>query len=166
MSVKRNKNKRGLAYLTNMPTKLLSDTDIEKRCKFNFSYLHHSGEWGQDFIEWNLAAGNSSIVKLINKIKDYTKSSLEHWVNKPCTGGHVLKFYDRFPLHSNFSQPKSIPTDVEWGVFRLENKARLVGFRVSETTSAVYEQKYCTNTFYVVFLDNNHDFYPTTKRNT
>ncbi len=166
MSIKRKKNVQKNKFLHELPTSTLGDTDIETRCKFNFSYFHHSGKWGQDFIEWNLAAGTSSLVKLINKIKDYTKSSLEHWKNQPYAGGNVLKFYDAFPSHSNFSQPKSIPTDVEWGVFRLENKARLVGFRVPETVNAMYGRKYCTNTFYVTFLDKEHDFYPTIKRNT
>jgi len=166
MSVKRNKNKRGKTFLDNIPTSLLSDTNIEKRCKFNFSFFHHGNSFGQDFAQWNKVDGNSQLVKLMDKIKDYTSSSLKELEMKPYPGGTVLKFYSKYPAHSKLEKPKSVPTDVEWGVFRVDAKSRLVGFKITEETNSQYNLRYCSNTFYVVFLDELHEFYPTTKKNT
>lgn len=67
----------------------------------------------------------------------------------------VLKIYGNFPDKSNFTQPKHIINDVRWAVIMdiKGQKARVAGHIID-------------NIFYVVFLDKEHKFYITEKKNT
>lgn len=67
----------------------------------------------------------------------------------------VLKIYGKFPTKSDFNQPQHIIEDVNWAVIMdiKGQKGRVAGHIIS-------------NVFYVVFLDQNHRFYITEKKNT
>lgn len=137
------------------------DNNLTLRAKFNFSYIDESQ--GQKFSDWS----HEQLVKLLNKLKEYSRESLKHWQNaKIGTGQHrfnVLSIYSSFPKDSNFTFPKHVPHQVCWARFRLEWDARLIGFIIPPD----YHNKphhfthefYDCNTFYVVFLDIKHDFY-------
>ncbi len=109
------------------------------------------------------------MVKLLNKLKDYTRESLDYWTHQRVGGGglKVLEEYKDFPRNSDFIHPKHIPHQASWARFRLEQRVRLVGFMIPneyEGKEVVkYGMKYSRNIFYVVFLDKDHRFYKTEK---
>lgn len=155
-------NAKRASFLTTFPTASIElETDkLASKCKFNFAYFD-SGT--QDFGSWN----HGQLVKLLNKLKAYSNETLEYWKDQPIEKSNVLKFYEQYPAHSKFKKPKSVPHQAEWGVFRLEGAMRLAGFVLPDKYSGKQQHKsdfnFCCNTFYVVFLDKNHEFYPVTK---
>jgi hypothetical protein len=66
-----------------------------------------------------------------------------------------LKVYGAFPFNSEFKNPFSDDMELQWGVIMRINgqKGRVAGYVVG-------------NVFYVVFLDSEHKFYPSEKKNT
>ncbi len=156
-------------FLSTIPQDSLSNCDILSRSKFNFSYLDINPP-GQNFIDWNNAEGNSKLVKLMGKLKEFTRQSLKHWENekigKGKRGGRgkrqsCLEVYKEFPKNSDFVHPPYVPEDVWWARFRIDNDTRLVGFVVPDNLDKTIKDSFDYNTFYVVFLDENHKFYKT-----
>ena len=153
------------AYLSSLPQDCIATSDIHTRCKFNFSYFD-TNQVGQNFIDWNDVSGNSKLNKLMEKMKEFTRQPLSYWRNlkigKGKQGGkgkrqHCLEVYGDFPNNSAFKHPAHVPDDVHWARFRMDCGTRLVGFILPESE----DQKNDTNTFYLVFLDENHQFYLT-----
>ncbi len=66
-----------------------------------------------------------------------------------------IKVYDHFPVNSKFTNPFIYDNDLQWAVVMniKGQKPRVVGYIKD-------------NIFFVVFLDGDHIFYPTTKKNT
>jgi len=154
-------------FLSSIPQDTLKDSDIINRSKFNFSYFDTNPP-GQDFSDWNTTSGNSKLVKLVNKLKEFTREPLSYWENQKIGKGKrggkgkrqaCLEIYKDFPKKSGFKHPPHVPEDVWWGRFRIDNDTRLAGFVIPETLNAKHD--YDCNTFYVVFLDENHQFYMT-----
>lgn len=118
---------------------------------------------GQKFDDWT----HLQLCKLLDKLQNYCKKRLQYWANERVGGGgnKVFVIYDEFPSKSNFVHPKHVPHQARWARFRLEGAMRLVGFVVPEELhDCVCEMtkiRFDTNTFYVVFLDANHEFYLT-----
>lgn len=159
------RSKRKENFLKNIPATSLdsSGDDLTRRCKFNFSYLCHGDGYGQSFDDWT----EGEIKSLFKKIKDYSRESLDYWKmqqigSKKC---RVLSIYGEFPKISSFKVPPNVPYQACWGRFRLDFAGRLVGFVVPDSLHdschAVTGMRYDKNTFYVVFLDKNHEFYIT-----
>lgn len=152
-------NSRTDSFVKSIPEKSLESEgeQLSGRCKFNFHYFQCDPP-GQGWGEWS----HGELVKLLSKLQFYSESPLSYWENTK-----VLSIYDRFPVKSDFSHPKAIPHDVRWGRFRLEQKVRLVGFVVPSVLNGCAhtstKQSFCSNTFYVVFLDRDHRFYITEK---
>ncbi|MBM6550762.1 hypothetical protein [Marinomonas ostreistagni] len=159
------KNSRKDGFLSKIPTISIfsENNDLSKRCKFNFSYFDRDQDAGQDFKDWN----QDNIVKLIDKLINYSKDSLEHWQREKIGrgSGHVLEVYGDFPKKSDFSHPKHVPIEAKWARFRIDSSTRLIGFVTPETCHDMKqgssEWKFCKNTFYIVFLDDEHRFYKT-----
>ena len=155
-------NNAKAGFLASIPTASFdSDSDtITKKCKFNFAYFEKQ-DAGQDFSDWSA----SQLIKLSDKIKEYSKESLRYWID------HAPHFviYGAFPPkeRTDFVHPKHVPHQASWCRFRLESKVRLVGFvipgdyhgKAHHRTGERFDQ----NVFYVVFLDANHRFYKTEK---
>jgi len=163
-------NKGKSKFLDKVPeTSLQSkNVDLTKRCKFNFSYFAGDNKnSGDTFTQWE---STNKLALLASKIKDYSREDLKHWkqfgVGK--NRNSILEIYPQFPSHSNFEYPKNIPIDVEWGRFRLDQNCRLAGFVIPASFHNKLDEKtryfFDMNTFYVVFLDSNHDFYPLNKQ--
>ena len=156
-------NSRKDAFLTRFPTASIdSKTDkLASKCKFNFGYFTNSQRAGQDFKDWS----NEQLLKLLDKLVSYSKESLSHWENQPIGkgSGHVLEVYGKFPTNSDFEHPKHVPHQACWGRFRLESSVRLAGFIIPKDYDNKQQNsssfKFCSNTFYVVFLDKDHKFY-------
>jgi hypothetical protein len=141
-----------------------NDSDcLSKKCKFNFSYFDIQ-DAGQSFDDWD----QKQISKLLNKLKDYCNEPLSYWKNKPIgKSGTVLAIYGTFPKNSDFTHPKHVPHQAQWGRFRIESAVRLVGFvlpdEYHDKAHARTGYRFDCNTFYVVFLDAEHKFYKTEK---
>lgn len=169
--MKRFSNSKKENFLASRPQSSIDTSEIEIRCKFNYSYFDQSQTAGQNLDEWMSERGISSLKNLFEKIKEYTSQPLKYWLNERVGSGglSVLAYYDSFPKKSEFVHPPHVPHDVTWARFRLGNKVRLIGFVLPEdvcrskskvsTNGNFYP--YDPNTFYVVFLDKNHKFYLT-----
>lgn len=163
------KNTRKKQFLSDFPEAHFDSESCNHpiRSKLNFSYFDRSQPSGQDFSDWT----HDQLKKLLNKLVEYGKKPLSDWTNEKVGKGsqHVLEIYGSFPSHSDFRHPKHIPKDVQWARFRLESDMRLIGFVIPESLNAKESKQsnkflFCTNTFYVVFLDKNHKFYKSTPR--
>ncbi|WP_373033292.1 hypothetical protein [Sulfurovum sp.] len=155
------KNTKTLALLKDIITSSLdNDGDtLTSRCKFNFSYFDSSQPAGQGFSDW----GHNELIKLLEKLVNYSKEPLSYWKNQKNGKQNILEIYGDFPKNSDFEHPKYIPHQAQWGRFRLEAKVRLIGFVLpstyDNTVHKVTAKRYDVNTFYVVFLDKDHMFY-------
>lgn len=92
------------------------------------------------------------LLKLLNTIKDLSKMRR----NEACFGNNSkIKIYGNFPESSNteYSYPAHVADEAEWARFHLQGKEIIVGHIVN-------------NIFYVVFLDKDHKFYISEKKNT
>jgi len=161
---KKFKNRRKDAFLSSIPVVSIEsvDNDITKRCKFNFSYFTID-EAGQNFSDWS----QDELAKLLDKLKEYSKFSLDE-LSKMKVGRYaIFERYTSFPVNSDFKLPKHIPHQAIWCRFHLENRPRLIGFTIPEEFHDKIHQRtglrFDTNTFYVVFLDRDHRFYKTKK---
>lgn len=148
-------------FLESIPVASLDhpDDNLAERCKFKFSYFTvPEGKTGFDsWSQENLAA-------FIYKLKEYGKYPLIHWTRlRVGKSGTVLSIYKDFPKKSAFTPPKHVPHQAQWGRFRLDWAGRLCGFVVppeySNVLQASNSHKFDCNTFYVVFIDDNHEFY-------
>lgn len=122
--------------------------DDEPRVVFNFrDFDKQQIPPGQSFNEWEKDGRLSPLFKSLVEISELTL--------KEAMSREVIKKYKEFPPHSFFEPPKHIAKDANWATInRIDGqKSRVVGHLVN-------------NIFYVVFLDKNHQFYPTKKKNT
>ncbi|MBJ2210799.1 MULTISPECIES: hypothetical protein [Pseudomonas] len=159
------KNPLKLKFLEQFPISSLASSDIRSRCKFNLSFFDDSQQHGSAFD----ALDSATLSDILSKIKAFTRNDLNYWRNERCGGSGLKIFtdYTSFPKKSNFSFPKYIPHDVRWGRFRLENLMRLVGFTIPgafENNDKTNNQPYDMNTFYLVFIDLEHNFYISEKK--
>lgn len=157
-------NSRTSDFLKTIPTTSIYDSnnDMAKRCKFNFSYFTKDANAGQDFQEWN----HRNLYELLNKLKEYSKFELSYWENKRQGNHPTLVYYDSFPTgRTDFILPKHVPHQAVWSRFRLSGSSRLIGFVLPKEYNYKEQNengfKFDSNTFYVVFLDKNHQFYKT-----
>lgn len=157
-------NRKKLNFLASIPTVSIDDTsnDLAKRAKFNFSYFICPPEAGQSFDGWS----NEELVDLCQKLVIYSKETLDHWqkVRAGMGGGHVLEVYKNFPRRSNFKEPLHVPLEALWARFRIDRATRVVGFvlpSIFDKSMSKCGHLFDCNTFYLVFLDKNHDFYLT-----
>lgn len=154
-------NSRKDSFLDSIPkASIEAEGDVlTVKCKFNFAYFDVQAA-GQSFDQWSA----DERLELLTKLKDYSKESLEYWRTRPIgKSGTVLAIYEKFPNSSKFFHPKHVPHEAHWGRFRLDHSGRMVGFVIPKKFDGVTHPKtkrpYDCNTFYVVFLDKNHDFY-------
>lgn len=160
-------NPRRVNFLDSFIEIKLATGDIRDRSRFNFSYFDDTQDHGASFGSLSAA----ELASILEKLRCYSKSSLNYWRNERCGGVRglrVLADYDSFPEKSDFTHPKFVPTDVRWGRFRMENLSRLIGFtipgEVARAPLAKDGTPFDVNTFYVVFIDQNHRFYLTEKK--
>lgn len=135
-----------------------ANDDLTQRSKFNFSYFTGSKP-GQDFHEWSA----EDLAKLFGKLKEFSREPLRNWTRMPAgKSGSVLSVYGEWPKQSGFTPPKHVPHQARWARFRLDWSARLVGFVVPDSLHDTIHNcggRFDSNTFYVVFLDANHQFW-------
>ena len=154
------KNPQKDRFLKQFPESSLETCDIESRCKFNFSYFDDTQVHGSELASLTL----ETLAHIMEKVRAYTRHDLNYWRNQRCGSGGLKIFadYGAFPTKSNFTHPKSIPHDVSWCRFRMENLSRLIGFTVPGTYADKPKKDcapYDINTFYLVLIDLEHNFY-------
>lgn len=156
------KNKKAIAFIKDLPKESVESSGIVKRLKFNLHYLDLEqpaalkGELTIDFFSLLLA-----------KLKNFSEEALAHWITMPAGrgNGNIYQVYKKFPSKSEFKNPSSVPHDAVWGRFRVDRTIRLAGFTVPPSLNHKLcdneKFRYCSNTFYVVFIDMHHKFYAT-----
>ncbi len=151
------KNSRQSSRLSNFVTASIEDENclLVTKCKFNFGYFDYGKKSGQNFKQWK----HSPLIKLLERLQEYGKEPLCYWEKE----GN-LTIYGDFPKHSEFKRPQQVPHEALWGRFRLGSTMRLCGFVIPNKFDTIKHSKtgkiFDSNTFYVVFLDNEHQFYP------
>jgi len=157
------KNSRKDSFLASISTISLDsdNNDLTSKCKFNFGYFDVQNGISQDFQEWS----QDELSKLLDKLKNYSKSSLVYWKNQKAGNYPVFVVYEQFPTNTDFTKPKHIPHQALWARFHLENKVRVIGFVIpdeyADKAHPKTAQRFDTNTFYIVYLDKEHKFYKT-----
>lgn len=136
---------------------------ITLKCKFNFGYMDFTQTAGQKFSEWD----HTKLSKLLDKLHHFSKESLRYWQAQSVGSktNNILEIYGTFPTNSKFKHPKHVPHQAHWARFRIGSRDRLIGFvipsRYKDKCHIKTGINFDCNTFYVVFLDDNHDFYIT-----
>jgi hypothetical protein len=148
-------------FLLSIPTASIEapDDPLPTRCKFNFSYFEKQPA-GQSFEELD----QQTLASVFAKLKEFSKESLDYWRNQRAgKSGTIYSVYGGFPSRSDFVQPRHVPFQAEWGRFRLDWASRLCGFTVPKSYDGWHHKGtgrlLCANTFYIVFVDENHRFY-------
>lgn len=154
-------SKRKTDFLDRIPIASIEskDNNLVVRCKFNFSYFEKQNA-GIGFDELS----QEKLVKLLVKLKEYGRESLKYWENQAVgKSGSVYANYGAFPSKSEFEHPKHIPHEADWGRFRIDHSTRLCGFTIprkfEDFPKTKEGRRFCSNTFYIVFLDPYHKFY-------
>ena len=142
-------NKRKAEYLASLSDKTGTLKESAKNIVFNFKFFCFGKTGGQSFSEWER---EKILSDLNNKLKDFSCKTVEELR----TDG-TLELYDDYPKGSIFKCP-AILTDMDiiWSRLRLTGRRRLIGFFSQQET----QQR---KIFYVVFLDKNHEFAPSSK---
>ncbi|WP_319381137.1 hypothetical protein [Thiomicrorhabdus sp.] len=166
MSIKFGRGRKAKARLSEIENRVSIDSEnnnLASRMKFNFSYFDQdqANGPGQNFEDWSEKQKNDFYQKLI----EFSQKSIEEWKRD----GN-LKIYGNFPKpdKTDFKEPQHTPFEAQWGRFRLGGKLRLAGFVLDGERDNTLQEgsrfRFCSNTFYVVFLDENHVFYKSKQR--
>ena len=142
-----NKNLKNKSNLKKKQEYSINETTINKennRLVVSFSKLDRNQ--GQTFEEWEK---ENLLLPFLNTIRDYSEMPFQELLN------NNLKFkqYGFFPPVSNFKKPIHIDNNVNWSSMHINGKCCVGGY--------LYE-----NTFYIVFLDKNHEFWISQKKHT
>ncbi len=112
---------------------------------FGFSMLDINQ--GQNYKDWEESEILSKALLRIQGLCSMTA--------KEAKQQQIIKEYgNEIPKGSDFERPKHIPEDIKWASIRIQGKERIIGY---------LEDNYI---FQVVFLDKEHSFYPSKKKNT
>ena len=120
-----------------------------KLIKFNFKFFLCGKDYGQSFNEWQ---EKGILNDLNNKFHDFSSFSIDELKKSK-----RLTVYPNYPATSLFKKPTCFNGfNVQWARLRITGRRRLIGVFFSDDESV-------SNVFFVVFLDENHQFYPTEK---
>jgi hypothetical protein len=102
---------------------------------------------GQSFSEWQDEKLLALTIEKLREICQYTVAQLLQQ--------QIVKVYTKvsFPPNSSFTHPKHVPPDIDWSSMHIQGKPCVIGY---------FED----NIFHVVFLDKDHQFWKTEKKNT
>jgi len=150
-----------------LPTKQLIDS-----CSFNFFFLTENHNVEESTIAyWEKECLFS---KHLSKLQGYSKRSLKGMLSDKSFRGMFKCFRDKSaqPSDARLHMPPTVPSSAEWYEFHLGGLQRLIGFVMpgnlhGETFPGIDSE--CTiskNTFYVVFFDGSHHFWPSKLKHT
>ncbi|GHT74931.1 hypothetical protein FACS1894124_5540 [Spirochaetia bacterium] len=127
---------------TTDPAKVSSYRPPRKELVFSLRDFDHTQ--GQTFSEWQEA---KLLDTFLDKLREYCKKTL------PEAQQARLTIYGSFPPESEFRPPAFIPRDAQWASLHIQGKECAAGHLID-------------NTFYIVFLDRNHEFWPSKLKHT
>ncbi len=112
-----------------------------------FSLRDFDGSQGQNFEEWE---AEGLLAKAICRLQFICALTCEEAKKQS-----IIKPYNKvaFPPVSTFTHPRHIPPGVVWCSMHVQGKECVIGHFEEEV-------------FYIVFLDKNHEFWQTEKKNT
>jgi hypothetical protein len=122
--------------------KLVEEIDHEKRLVFSFK--DYDPRQGQTFEDWQ---NEGLLAEALARFQFHCQSRLTDCF------GDSFKRYGRIPAKSDFKHPSHVPPDADWASMHIKGLPCVIGHLFQ-------------NIFYVVFLDKDHRFWPTEKRNT
>jgi len=101
---------------------------------------------GQDFEEWE---EEKLLALMINKLKAICQITMAQ-----ATAQQIIKPYTKvdFPPESAFTHPKHVLPDVTWCTMHIQGKECIIG-HIED------------NIFHIVFLDKDHEFWITKRKN-
>jgi len=134
---------KGKSKLTN-GLKGKSNLKPEKPKEMVFSFKDFDQSQGQTFVEWEKL---SLLSVMMDKIKEYSRKTIME------AGKASFTTYGQFPPNSLFKYPKYITEDAIWASLHIKGKECIAGHIIG-------------NIFYIVFLDTEHEFWPTGKKHT
>jgi hypothetical protein len=102
---------------------------------------------GQSFEEWQQEQLLALAIEKLREICQYTVGQVLQQ--------QIVKVYTKvpFPPESGFVHPRHVAQDVDWASMHIQGKPCVIGY---------FED----NIFHVVFLDKDHEFWLTKKKNT
>jgi len=165
---KNSRKEKKLLQISSVSDITSNDNDLATRSKFNFSYLDTSQSAGSDFKD----LPKEILEDIFNKLREFGKKSLEELSRTPCGSGGssgkrrcILEIYGSFPPagKTRYIEPTYIPSQIQWGRLRLSGLRRLAGFIIEPEYHGKEhpksKQRFDKNTFYIVFLDMEHNFW-------
>lgn len=123
-------------------SKSLEPGKYHRNFRVSFEYLDRNQ--GQTFKDWEQ---DGLLSKMNETLANYCKETV--WAKQ----GSNFKEYGEFPSKSSFVHPKHVDLDVNWSALHITGKVVLGGFISG-------------NTFFVVFLDKEHQFWVSEKKHT
>ncbi|CAN7724311.1 hypothetical protein LJR290_006147 [Variovorax sp. LjRoot290] len=112
---------------------------------FNFKQLDF--EQGHNFDGWR---ERDLLCEMLTRMKDLSSRTINELRS---TKDSAFSIYAEFPKKTAFKHPKHVPEDAVWARFHVKGEPVVAGHLVGSV-------------FYVVFLDGEHQFYKTDKKNT
>lgn len=140
-----NKARKEPSLISSYLNKKSSKEDLKKDSYLNVSFRHLDKTQGSTLEEW---AETGYLLAAVIILKNLCCATLQEQLGK------AIDIYGSFPVEkSAYTHPKQVPEDAQWGRIHIDGTHILAGHFVE-------------NTFYVVFLDNNHSFYKVTLKHT
>lgn len=119
----------------------VADLDTSKGLVFSFK--HFDPRQGQDFDTWQ---AEGLLSDMLQRFREHCRTERFH----QCFG-EKFKQYTQFPPTSEFKHPSHVPKDAIWHSMHIKGKPCVIGHMIH-------------NVFYVVFLDGEHRFWPSTAK--
>lgn len=125
----------------------LSNKEPEQKRKIVFSLRDFDRNQGQSFSEWE---DDKLLALALDKLSQLSQLTIAQAQQQ-----QILKIYTKvdFPPKSKFKYPKIIKEGVLWASFHVQGKECIIG-HIEE------------DIFHIVFLDKEHEFWISDKRNT
>lgn len=115
--------------------------------QFSLKDFDSNQDAGQNFETWQEIGLLDDFMEKMKGLSNMTMTEAQQ--------KRIITIYDKFPNESDFTHPKHIDENVKWAAIKN------IGGQINRVAGYVIG-----NVFYVVFLDKNHVFYKTNKKNT
>lgn len=120
----------------------ISVKEMEHSKGLVFSFKHFDRTQGQNFEDWE---ARQLLSRMLNDFHGYCSRA----TFTECFGSKFT-LYGNFPSSSQFKHPRHVPPDAEWARIHVQGEPCVIGHMFH-------------NIFYVVFLDREHQFWPSKK---
>ena len=145
MASKKFKSRKASSY--NRKSRNLDDKSGRREPLMVFSFRDFDRNQGQNFKEWET---EELLANACEKLAGISQLTIAQAVQQ-----QIIKVYTKvdFPPNSEFTHPNHVPQGVKWASMHIQGKECIIGH---------FED----NVFQIVFLDKDHEFWKTEKKNT